>query len=81
MIFKGLLWLAEELRDRAEGELYDEEGVHRELADAYRALETHAISEEEFATREAKLMERLEVIEARRRGGVRRRPRARAEAR
>jgi hypothetical protein len=66
VIFGGLQFLARELLARAEEELYDEDKVHHEMTEAYAALESGAISEEEFDRREQELMDRLETIEARR---------------
>jgi hypothetical protein len=71
VIFGGLQFLARELLARAEEELYDADKVHHEMTDAYAALESGAISEEEFDRREQQLMDRLEAIEARRQGAAR----------
>ena len=66
MIFRALMWIAEEIQSIAEKELYDEPAIHRDLAEAYRLLETRAIDEAEFSVREARIMERLEAAEERR---------------
>jgi hypothetical protein len=71
VIFSGLQYLARELLARAEEELYDADKVHHEMTEAYAALESGAISEEEFDLREEQLMERLEAIEARRQAAAR----------
>jgi hypothetical protein len=62
-LLKGLLRVFEEIAERAERELYDEDAVQAELMALYMKLETGAISEEEFEEREAELVERLEEID------------------
>lgn len=61
--FRGLFLLFEEIADRAEKELYDEDGVKAELTELYRRLEAGSLSEDEFGRREAELVLRLEEIE------------------
>ena len=63
--FRGLLWVFEEIAERAEKELYDEDAVKAELMEIYRKLEAGSLSEAEFNRREAELVERLEKIDAR----------------
>lgn len=63
--FRGLLWVFEEIAERAEKELYDEDAVKAELMEIYRRLEAGSLSEEEFNRREAELVERLEKIDER----------------
>jgi hypothetical protein len=63
MPFRGLLRVFEEVADRAEHELYDEDAVKAELTDIYRKLEAGSLTEEEFGRREAELVKRLEEIE------------------
>jgi hypothetical protein len=60
---KGVVWLAEKIKEQAEGEFLNEEGVRRELRELYQLVETGKISEEEFTEREEQLVERLEAIE------------------
>lgn len=60
---KGVVWLAEKIKEQAEGEFLNEEGVRRELRELYMLLETGKISEEAFTEREEHLVERLEAIE------------------
>ncbi len=59
---KGIVWLAEKLKETAETELYDEGKVKEELLNLQMKLETGEISEDEYNKREAKLLERLEAI-------------------
>ncbi len=63
--FRGLLWVFEEIAERAEKELYDEDAVKAELMEIYRKLEAGSLSEEEFNRLEAELVERLEKIDER----------------
>ena len=60
---KGVVWLAEKIKEQAEGEFLNEGGVRRELRELYMLLETGKISEEEFTDQEEQLVERLEAIE------------------
>ena len=69
--FRGLLAVFEKIAERAEEELYDEEAVRTELTEAYQQLEAGELSEEAFEKREAELVERLEMIEARKRAQAR----------
>jgi hypothetical protein len=66
--FRGLLRVFEEVAERAEQELYDEDGVKAELTDLYRRLEAGSLSEEAFALREAELVDKLEEIDERKKG-------------
>lgn len=60
---KGVMFIAEKIKEQAEGEFLNEEGVRQELRELYMLLETGKISEEEFTEREEHLVERLEAIE------------------
>lgn len=60
---KGVVWLAEKIKEQAEGEFLNEEGVRRELRELYLLLEKGKISEEEFNDQEEQLVERMEAIE------------------
>jgi hypothetical protein len=63
-MFRGLLKVFEEVAQRAEQVLYDEDAVKAELTEIYLKLEAGALTEEEFGKREAELVQRLEEIEA-----------------
>ena len=65
---KGLIFIAEQIHAQAMGELLDEEGVRQELRELYMLLETGKISEAQFEEREAALVERLEELEAYKKG-------------
>lgn len=62
---KALIWLLEELRDRAEQELYDESKIRQELLELESRLESGSISQEQYEVGEQALIDRLQ--EARRR--------------
>ncbi len=65
---RGLLWVFEEIADRAEKELYDEDAVKAELMEIYRTLEAGSLTEDDFNRREAELVERLQRIDERKTG-------------
>jgi hypothetical protein len=65
---RGLFRIFREVADRAEAEMYDEEGVKAELMAAYRLFEEGALTEEAFAEREAELVERLDEIDRHKKG-------------
>ena len=64
---RGLLLVFEEIAERAEQTLYDEEGVRAELTALYHDLQAGTLSEEAFALREMGLVGRLEEIHKRQR--------------
>jgi len=57
------VFIAEKIKEHAEGEFLNEEGVRQELRELYLLLETGKISEEEFTDREEQLVDHLEAIE------------------
>jgi len=61
----GLLFIFREITRIAEEELDNDAPIRDELTDLYKCLESNSISEEEFSRRETDLVERLEVIENR----------------
>ena len=65
---KGVIFIAEQIHAQAMEELLDEDGVRQELRELYMLLETGKISEAEFEEREAALVERLEELEAYKKG-------------
>jgi hypothetical protein len=61
---RSLLWIFREIHDRAVEEVANEgEAIAQQLRNLYMQLETNAITEEQFATREKKLLDRLDDIE------------------
>ncbi|MFF8847908.1 gas vesicle protein GvpG [Streptomyces sp. NPDC015127] len=65
---RGTAWVLDQIVRAAEREYYDPEPVLRELAALERDLTGGRIGEEEFDRREDELLDRLEEIEAHRRG-------------
>ena len=65
--FSGLLRVFEEVAQRAEDELFDGDGIRKQLVEIYTQLEAGSLSEEEFGRQEAALVERLEEIDERNR--------------
>jgi len=60
---KGIVWIAEKVRDMAVEELEDTpEKLQRELLDLQMALETEQISKDEHQKREKDILERLEAL-------------------
>ena len=60
---KGIVWLAEKVRDMAVEELEDTpEKLQRELLDLQMALGTEQISEAEYQKKEKDILERLEAL-------------------
>jgi len=56
---RGVAWVAEALAQEAERELAALESPERELADLEAAHASGEVSDEEFATREAELIDRV----------------------
>lgn len=64
--FKGFLWIVREIHNAAiEDSKNEAETIRQELSQLYRELETGAISESDFDTREQQLLDRLDNVEAR----------------
>ncbi len=63
--FRALFWVFEEIAERAEHELNDEDQVTADLMEANRQLEAGLISPDEFNALEAELVRRLQEIDAR----------------
>ena len=60
---KGIVWIAEKIRDMAVEELEDTpEKLQRELLDLQMALEAEQISETEYQKKEKDILERLETL-------------------
>lgn len=62
---KGVKWVAEQLRDAAEHELYDPDKIHEALMSLQAKLDMEEVSEEEYAAREKELLQRLTEIRER----------------
>jgi hypothetical protein len=60
---RGLLWIFQEIHRAAQEEMVsDAESITAELSALYMRLETGKLTEEEFATEEKLLLERLDKI-------------------
>jgi len=59
---KGLFFIADKLKETAEGEITDESKVYEELLELQMKFEMDEITEEEYEREERKLMQRLEAI-------------------
>lgn len=67
--FSSLLWIFKELHKAVQQEAAGEaDAVTRALSELYMQLETGAITEEEFAIQETRLLDRLEAIRHREEG-------------
>jgi hypothetical protein len=64
---RGLAWVAGQLQDEAESQLYDEDRIRAELLQLELDSEDGLVDEAERAVRENDLFERLAVADARRR--------------
>ena len=61
---RGVVWIAEQVMEEMERELYDDESIRRELVQLDLDFEDGLIDEEERQAREDALMERLAVSQA-----------------
>ena len=60
---KGIVWIAEKVRDMALEELEDTpEKLQRELLDLQMALESEQITEAEYQKKEKDILERMEAL-------------------
>lgn len=59
---RGAKWIAEKIAGQVERELYDEDGVRKELMELELRHDLGEISDEEFEATERELLERLKVI-------------------
>jgi Gas vesicle protein G len=58
---RGVVWIAEQVTEELERELYDEDNIRRELVQLELDFEDGLIDEEERQVREDALMERLAI--------------------
>ncbi|MBV9803110.1 MAG: gas vesicle protein GvpG [Solirubrobacterales bacterium] len=61
---RGVAWIAEQVMEEMERELYDEESIRREFLQLELDFEDGLIDEEERQVREDTLMERLAMSQA-----------------
>ncbi len=59
---KGLLWIAEKIKDQAEGEIYNEDNIRGQLMELELHLDLGEITEDEYMAAEEDLLARLRVI-------------------
>jgi len=63
---KGIVWIAEKVRDMAQEELEDtSEKLQRELLDLQMRLEMEEITEQEHKKKEDEILKRLEALKSR----------------
>jgi cytochrome c-type biogenesis protein CcmH/NrfG len=67
---EGAVWVIDQLVLVAEREYYDPAPLRRQLGELERQLLDGRIDEAEFDRREDELLDQIEWLEARRRGGV-----------
>lgn len=65
---RGVVWVAERVRDQAEQQMYDPAAVRRQLAEVERARAAGELSEEEAAALEDELLRRLIPVRSAREG-------------
>ncbi|HWE10402.1 MAG TPA: gas vesicle protein GvpG [Solirubrobacteraceae bacterium] len=63
---RGVLWVAEQVADEAERQMYDEDRIRGELLQLELEFDDGLIDEEERTMREDELLERLAVAQAQR---------------
>ncbi len=63
---RGVAWVAQQIADEAERQLYDESQIRAELLQLELDHEDGLIDDDERAAREEELLERLAVAQARR---------------
>lgn len=60
----AVTWITREIHDAAQQEVANEgDTIRTELSELYMMLETGRISEEEFSTQEARLLDRLDLLD------------------
>lgn len=61
---RGVVWIAEQVAEEIERQLYDEDNIRRELLQLELEFEDGLIDEEERQMREEALLERLAISQA-----------------
>jgi hypothetical protein len=62
---RGVVWVADQLAEEAERQLYDEDRIRSELLQLELEADDGLITDEERARREDELLERLAIAQAR----------------
>jgi hypothetical protein len=68
---RGVVWVAEQVADEAERQMYDEDRIRSELLQLELEFDDGLIDEEERTMREDELLERMTVAQARRQSAER----------
>ena len=63
---RGVAWIAEQVTEEAERQLYDERNIRREMLELELEFEEGQIDEQERREREDALLERMAISQARR---------------
>jgi len=61
----GIIWLAKQVLEQAEGELYDEDKIRGRLMELEMRYDAGEISEAEYDAEEKELLERLRIARER----------------
>jgi hypothetical protein len=61
---RGVVWIAEQIADELDRQLYDEDNIRREMLELELEYEDGMIDEEERQMREQELLERLSMSQA-----------------
>jgi hypothetical protein len=61
---RGTVWLAEQIRDQAEAELYDEGAIHEQFGQLQAMHDAGEIDDDELMAAEDALLERLVAVRA-----------------
>jgi hypothetical protein len=62
---RGITWIAEQVLEQAEGELYDEDKIRGRLMELEMRYDAGEISEAEYDAEENELLERLKIARER----------------
>jgi hypothetical protein len=65
---KGVMWIARQVAERAERELYDEDAVRGQLHELELRYDLGELGEEEYLAAEERLLARLRTIRERKAG-------------
>jgi Gas vesicle protein G len=60
---KGLMWIGEQIQERAAGELDDKENLQKQLLSLQLAFDLGEIEEEEFMEQEEELLLQIQELE------------------
>ena len=61
---RGVVWIAEQITDELDRQLYDEDNIRREMLELELAYEDGLIGEEERQMKEQELIDRLAISQA-----------------